>query len=109
MDAITVAGFDVGGTRKGCHVAILQGSRLVLSENSHNPVYLARLCNEFRVVAVGIDSPCRWGKPDFGRLAEKALAKERIFCFATPTRERAAANVSASMAGCSTVSVSIRP
>lgn len=95
MDAITVAGIDVGGTRKGCHVVILRGNQLLLSDKSRDPEYLARLCNEYGAMVVGIDSPCRWGKPDFGRLAEKALAKERIFCFSTPTRERAAAHTSA--------------
>lgn len=90
----TVAGIDVGGVRKGCHLVVLQGKDIVCNTTSRDPAHLARMCDEFGAVAVGIDSPCRWGQALSGRLAEKALAKERVFCFATPTRERAAANPS---------------
>ena len=92
--SLTVAGIDIGGTRKGCHLVVLRGNDIVCSIRSGDPAHLARTCDELGAVAVGIDSPCRWGHPQSGRLAEKALAKERIFSFATPTRERAAANAS---------------
>ncbi len=88
----TVAGIDVGGPKKGCHIAILRGCELILSERSRDPGYLARLCVESGALAVGIDSPCLWGREGAGRFAEKALAKERIFCFSTPSRERAIEN-----------------
>jgi predicted nuclease with RNAse H fold len=86
---VTVAGIDVGGERKGFHIAILCGNKLVLSDKSRDPQYLAQLCLAYKAVAVGIDSPCQWGRPGVGRTAEKELAAERIFCFSTPTRERA--------------------
>lgn len=91
---LTVAGIDIGGARKGCHLLVLRGSAIVCNIRSGDPDHLARMCEELGAVAVGIDSPCQWGKPQSGRLAEKALAKERIFYFATPTRERAEANAS---------------
>lgn len=91
---LTVAGIDVGGTRKGCHLVVLQGNDILLNIRSGDPEYLARKCDELGAVAVGIDAPCRWGQPQLGRLAEKALARERVFCFATPTRDRAATNPS---------------
>lgn len=91
---LTVAGIDIGGARKGCHLVVLQGNDVLCNIRSCDPEHLARKCDELGAVAVGIDSPCRWGQPQFGRLAEKALARERIFCFATPTRERASANAS---------------
>ncbi len=90
--SVTVAGIDIGGCRKGCHLVILRGHEVVCTINSRDPEYLVRQCNDFGAEVIGIDSPCRWGKPDAGRRAERAFARERIFCFATPTRERAEAN-----------------
>ncbi len=92
--SLTVAGIDIGGARKGCHLVVLRGNTIVCNLPSGDPEYLARTCDEAGAAAVGIDSPCRWGQSQSGRLAERALAKERIFSFATPTRERAVANTS---------------
>lgn len=88
----TVAGIDIGGDRKGCHLVVLHGREIVYSINSRTPEYLARRCGDFGVEVIGIDSPCRWGKSAGARRAERALARERVFSFATPTRERACAN-----------------
>ena len=85
----TVAGVDVGGTRKGCHLVILRGRDIVCVVKSSNPEDLYELCLRHDVTAVGIDAPCRWSLNGAGRRAEKELATERIFCFSTPTRERA--------------------
>lgn len=90
----TVAGIDIGGNRKGCHLVVLCGNEIVCNINSNVPDDLALKCVEFDVVAVGVDSPCRWGIAGVGRRAEKELAKERIFSFSTPTRERALENTS---------------
>jgi len=61
---------------------------------SSNPNDLYEQCLRHDVAAVGIDSPCRWSQDGAGRLAEKELAKDKIFCFSTPTRERALASTS---------------
>ena len=90
----TVAGIDVGGDRKGCHLVVLSDLKIVCNVRSRDPHLLARTCEEFDVVAVGVDSPCRWTAPGAGRRAERDLAKRRISSFATPTRERALANAS---------------
>ena len=92
--AITVAGIDIGGDRKGCHLVVLRGREVLCTINSNDADFLARRCSDFGAVAVAVDSPCRWSSSDVGRAAEKELAKERIFCFATPSRERAATNTS---------------
>lgn len=92
--ASTVAGIDIGGDRKGCHLVVLRGNEILCNINSRSPEPLARTCLEFAAMAVGIDSPCRWGIPGLGRCAEKRLANAGIFSFATPTRERAQANTS---------------
>lgn len=92
--SVTVAGIDIGGSRKGCHLVILRGREVVCSINSHDPEHLASQCNDYGAEVIGIDSPCCWGTPEHGRRAERALAQERIFCFSTPTRERAETNLS---------------
>ena len=90
----TVAGIDIGGDRKGCHLVVICGREVLCNERSSDPEELAALCNEFGADLVGIDSPCRWGRAGHGRTAERALAMERISCFWTPTRERALDNAS---------------
>jgi predicted nuclease with RNAse H fold len=89
---LTVAGIDIGGERKGCHLVVLRGDEVVCNVNSREPRELLERCIEHGAVAVGVDSPCLWGVQGAGRRAERELAKERIFSFATPTRERALAN-----------------
>lgn len=90
--SITVAGIDIGGSRKGCHLVILSGRTIVCNVNSRKASDLAKLCNEHQALVVGIDAPCQWAKLGTGRPAEKAMSRERIFCFSTPTRERAASS-----------------
>jgi predicted nuclease with RNAse H fold len=87
-----VAGIDVGGHKKGCHLVILQGTRILLRVKSNEPRDLLDACLEHNVQAVGIDAPCLWSEAGRGRLAEKELARQGIFCFSTPTRERAASS-----------------
>lgn len=55
---------------------------------------MLQACLEYGVQAVGIDAPCQWGVEGEGRLAERELARQRIFSFATPTRKRADENPS---------------
>ncbi|MFJ1259186.1 DUF429 domain-containing protein [Cupriavidus sp. CuC1] len=87
-----VAGIDVGGDKKGYHLVALQGTSILCSINSKSPGELAKVCAEYDVVAVGIDSPCQWRTADRARLAERELAREGISSFSTPTRERALSN-----------------
>ena len=87
-----VAGIDVGGDRKGFHLVVLRDSEIVCSTRSRDPKELVRQCDELGVVAVGVDAPCKWGEPGFGRLAEKQLAKAGIISFSTPSRARASGN-----------------
>jgi peptide deformylase len=90
----TVAGIDIGGETKGFHLVILQGPQVICNLNTKRPDELLNACRIHNVVAVGIDSPCRWGCQDGARLAERMLAQERISSFATPTRKRALENTS---------------
>jgi len=88
----TVAGIDVGGDKKGCHLVVMQGSSILWGISSKTPEVLVRTCIEYDVVAVGVDAPCQWRTGDGARLAEKELARARISSFSTPTRELAVAN-----------------
>lgn len=90
MDATPlVAGIDVGGTRKGFHLVVLQGRTVVWTGKSPNPEDLVRVCKDHEVEVVAVDAPCRWGSP---RHAERQLAKVGISSFSTPTRVRATAS-----------------
>jgi predicted nuclease with RNAse H fold len=89
----TVAGIDIGGDKKGSHLVILRGTDILCNVNAREPEHLLQQCLEHDVLAVGIDAPCAWGTEAGGRLAEKELARQGIFCFATPLRERAMSNI----------------
>jgi predicted nuclease with RNAse H fold len=90
----TVAGIDIGGERKGNHLVILRGTEIVCNLRKETPEQMLEKCIELEVAAVGIDAPCRWRSGESGRQAEKALAQQQIFSFATPTRELAMASKS---------------
>ncbi|MCX5537948.1 DUF429 domain-containing protein [Paraburkholderia sp. CNPSo 3076] len=92
MNTRTVAGIDVGGDKKGCHLVILEGSRAFRPADTKTPQEMLQACLEYGVQAVGIDAPCQWGVEGEGRRAERELARQRIFSFATPTRKRADEN-----------------
>lgn len=59
--SLTVAGIDIDGARKGCHLVVPRGEVILCNIRSGEPEHLARTCDEFSAVAVGIDSACRWG------------------------------------------------
>jgi predicted nuclease with RNAse H fold len=90
----TVAGIDIGGERKGSHMVILRGNTVLFAMKSKATENFLERCLAFDVVAVGVDAPCRWGSEGAGRHAERELAREGIFCFATPTRKLALSSTS---------------
>jgi predicted nuclease with RNAse H fold len=80
-----VAGIDIGGDRKGNHLVVLRGTHILCNISGTTPEHMLEACVNFDVTAVGIDAPCQWRTHEAGRQAEKALAQQRIFSFATPT------------------------
>jgi predicted nuclease with RNAse H fold len=90
----TVAGIDVGGTKKGFHLVVVRGHEIVHVSSSTDATQLHRQCMDFDVTAVGIDAPSQWAVEGCGRTAERELARERISCFSTPTEARATASTS---------------
>jgi predicted nuclease with RNAse H fold len=87
--SISVAGIDVGGMNKGFHLVILRGTQIVEVSKSTEPSQLHECCLQHGVQVIGIDAPSQWSIADGGRAAERAMARERISCFSTPTEERA--------------------
>ncbi|KFG92769.1 hypothetical protein GQ56_0135580 [Burkholderia paludis] len=85
-----VAGVDVGGEKKLCDLVILRGVTIVCREARIAPEAVPALCLAHDVVAVGVDAPSLWWAGSGRRAAEQALARERISCFPTPSREQAA-------------------
>lgn len=86
----TVVGIDVGGARKGFHaVAIADGIYFnhLSTKDVDDLVDWSRVKMRARIIAV--DAPCRWSKDGRARPAERELMNQKIWCFSTPTRQRA--------------------
>jgi predicted nuclease with RNAse H fold len=85
-----VVGIDVGGEKKGFHaVAIANGdysSHLATKDVQE----LSRWCREtVQARVIAIDAPCHWSNDGHSRPAERQLMNNGIWCFSTPTREKA--------------------
>jgi len=82
-------GVDVGGTRKGFHAIALQERAIMARLHTLAASEMGDWCNELGVLGIAIDAPCRWSRTGRARLAEREMAKEKIFAFATPSRAEA--------------------
>lgn len=60
--------------------------------SAHEASAIAAWCLRVGARLVGVDAPCRWSQTGRARVAERELMKEKIWCFSTPTRERAVAH-----------------
>lgn len=83
-------GIDVGGPRKGFHAVAIAGgdySTHFTTNSVDDLVHWSRVKMRARIIAV--DAPCRWSKDGLARPAERELMKKKIWCFSTPTRQRA--------------------
>lgn len=85
-------GIDVGGARKGFHAVVLRGRQVTDRFASSDPATVAGWCRAQDARAVGVDAPCRWSATGRARAAERALMREGIHCFASPTRAMAEAH-----------------
>jgi predicted RNase H-like nuclease len=98
-DSIIVVGIDVGGARKGLHAVALEGGQYLnqasfkaKDDEESGPTAAERLaawCRVYKPLMIAVDAPCRWSTDGGCRPGERALAKKRITCFATPKREKA--------------------
>jgi predicted nuclease with RNAse H fold len=85
-NTLIVAGVDVGGPKKGFHAVALRDGAFEDKFASRDVAEVAKWCLEIEARAIGIDAPCHWSNSGRARPAERALMKEGIWCFATPTR-----------------------
>jgi predicted nuclease with RNAse H fold len=92
--APSVAGIDIGAERKGCHLVVLRDKTVIARYRKKKPEELALLCAEHKVIAVGIDAPCKWRVGENARQAERDMLKDGIRSFSTPTEADAKASTS---------------
>jgi len=87
---IATVGIDVGGERKGFHAVALTGGSYSSHLSTKSVPELARWCREtVRPRVIAVDAPCGWSKDGHSRPAERELMQQGIWCFSTPTREKA--------------------
>ena len=87
---ITVVGIDVGGARKGFHAVALRDGAYAGQLATGDAQELAHWCRSvIGASVIAIDAPCRWSSDGRVRPCERELMRQGIFCFATPSREKA--------------------
>lgn len=82
-----VIGIDVGGLRKGFHAVALRDGEYLEKFLAFDATSIFRWCQQIGAQAIGIDAPCRWSSSGRARIAERELAADGIFAFATPCQE----------------------
>ena len=74
-----LAGVDVGGRKKGFHLAVIEGDRVTELDHYPDAQPLAAHLIELKPLAVGIDSPPEWApEGQKSRPAEREFAKKKI-------------------------------
>ena len=87
---ITTVGIDVGGPRKGFHAVALRGGAYAAQLASHDELQVADWCRSIvQASVIAIDAPCRWSSDGRARPCERELMQKGIWCFASPTHEKA--------------------
>ena len=82
-----VVGIDVGSPKKGFHAVALCDGRYHDKKVTKSEDEIEAWCLKLDASVIGIDAPCRWSTTGRARSAERDLATERIFCFATPSKQ----------------------
>lgn len=86
----TAVGIDVGGERKGFHAVVITGGDYSRRIATRDVKELSRWCREtVRAQVIAVDAPCGWSHDGHSRPAERELMQKGIWCFSTPTREKA--------------------
>jgi predicted nuclease with RNAse H fold len=84
-----VVGIDVGGEQKGFHAVVLHNGMFIDKTTNRNPTAIVAWCLDHNARVVAVDAPCRWSKSGSSRLAEREMSKQGIWCFSSPTKQRA--------------------
>jgi predicted nuclease with RNAse H fold len=86
----TTVGIDVGGARKGFHAVALSSGAYAGQLATREGQELAHWCRSVvDAHVIAIDAPCRWSTDGRPRACERELMGQGIFCFASPTRQKA--------------------
>ena len=85
----TVVGIDVGGKQKGFHAVSLNDGEFLDKTTNLNPAAIVAWCLDQKASVIAVDAPCRWSKSGSSRLAERELNKQGIWCFSSPTKQKA--------------------
>lgn len=85
----TVVGIDVGGERKGFHAVLFKDGKFLDKTTNQNPASIVAWCLDHKASTIAVDAPCRWSKSGSSRLAERELSKQGIWCFSSPTKQKA--------------------
>jgi predicted nuclease with RNAse H fold len=91
-NGIAVIGIDVGGQRKGFHAVALTCGEYSGRCATSDVGQLVDWCREVKGAVIAVDAPCRWSIDGRARPAERQLMEKGIWCFSTPTRQRAVAH-----------------
>lgn len=82
-------GVDVGAEAKGFHAVALHRNEVIARHHAADAREIHAWCVSHDALAVGVDAPCRWRSAREPRKAEREMAQEKIFCFATPSEDAA--------------------
>ena len=88
MNALVI-GIDVGGQVKGFHAVALRDKEITERHHSEDAAAMRAWCVKHTPAAIGVDAPCRWRSGSRPRAADTEMAREKIFCFATPYEDAA--------------------
>ena len=92
MPSLTVAGIDVGSSRKGFHAVALRDGGYLDQIATRDAGQLRQWCLKVDARIIGVDAPCHWSLTGRARPAERELMAEKIWCFSTPTHAMALAH-----------------
>ncbi|MBA7646095.1 hypothetical protein ES703_53856 [subsurface metagenome] len=84
-----VVGIDVGDKQKGFHAVSLDDGEFLDKTTNLKPAAIVAWCLDHKASVIAVDAPCRWSKSGSSRLAERELGKQGIWCFSTPTKQKA--------------------
>lgn len=91
VEQTVFAGVDVGGQRKGFHVAFLRGSVILSIERLAAASLVASRCRDMLAATVAVDAPCGWSLDPDGRSreAERAMLRCGIRAYNVPAKNLA--------------------
>lgn len=85
----TVVGIDVGGEKKGFHAVSFNNGKFLDKIKDRNPDVIVAWFLDHNPSVIAVDAPCGWSNAGSSRLAERELSRRGIWCFSSPTKQKA--------------------